>query len=409
MLIVKKTAVVLACMLLAACGGGGSGSAGPHAPGPLPPPGGGSPIDQIVAQNYPGGWGVELAIYKNGNPLYVHGYGLRDRGLPDAFGGHDFWGVPQPDKLFNLTRGQFAPDAGTIFDLASVSKEFTAGAILLLQQDGKLSVSDPLSKYFPNLPNANQISLLYLLQHRSGLVDYNTFGQYPDFSGAYRTFMAGGQTNYQPIVDRLAAFPLQFTPGTQYDYSNTNYLLLAMIVAQTSGEPFSAFLQQRIFGPLGMTQTHQAFPAPPVADLALGYADFGAGALRTWQPNLRWLAGPGGLTSIVGDIEKWDEAVRRPGIFTQASLTQMFTPSPFPQSYGTYADGWFISSLNGHLYIWHDGDVNGYQTMNATFPNDGIDIVILTNDGSGLDPFFIIPALFPIALGLPGTAPTHRR
>jgi hypothetical protein len=78
----------------------------------------------------------------------------------------------------------------------------------------------------------------------------------------------------------------------------------------------------------------------------------------------------------------------------------MFTPSAFPQSYGTYAYGWFVSMLNGHYYIWHDGDVTGYQTMNATFPNDGIDIIILTNDGSGLDPYYIIPQLFPIALGM---------
>ncbi|MBC5801384.1 MAG: beta-lactamase family protein [Candidatus Eremiobacteraeota bacterium] len=388
--------MLFACLCLAACGGGGS------TPSPIPTAGvaggGGSSIDQIVAAHYAGGWGVELAIYKNGTPLYVHGYGLRDRGLPDSFGGHDFWGVPQPDKFFNLPRGAFVPDAGTLFDLASVSKEFTAGAILLLQQDGKLSVNDPLSKYFPTLPNANGIPLLYLLQHRSGFVDYNSFGQYPDFSSAYSAFMAGGQTNYQPIVDLLSTFPLDFAPGTRYEYSNTNYLLLGLIVAKVAGEPLGLFLQQRIFSPLGMTQTHQGFPPPPLADLALGYADYGAGAQRTYQPNLQWLAGPGGLTSTVGDLERWDRGVRQPGIFTQASLTQMFTPGPFPQSYGTYADGWFIASLQGHPYIWHDGDVTGYQTMNATFPSDGIDIIILTNDGSGLDPYYIIPQLFPLAL-----------
>jgi D-alanyl-D-alanine carboxypeptidase len=343
---------------------------------------------------------VELAIYKNGVPLYVHGYGFRDRGLPDSFGGHDFWDVAQPDKLLRIPRGRLAPDASTIFDLASVSKSFTAGAILLLQQRGRLSVSDPLSKYFPSLPKASGIPLIYLLQHRSGFVDYNTFGQYPDFSGAYRRFMAGGQTNYQPIVDRLATFPLRFSPGTRYDYSNTNYLLLGMIVAKISGEPLAKFLQSQIFEPLHMTQTHQAFPMPPVTDLALGYANYGAGPQRTWQPNLQWLAGPGGLTSTVGDIDKWDRAVRSPELFTQASLRQMFTPGPFPQPYGTYADGWFISSLDGHRYIWHDGLVTGYQTMNATFPDDGIDIVILTNDGSGTDPFFIVPQLLPIALNL---------
>ncbi len=161
-----------------------------------------------------------------------------------------------------------------------MSKEFTAGAILLLQQDGKLSVNDPLSKYFPSIPSASSIPLLYLLQHRSGLVDYINFGDYPDFTPAYDAFMASGQTNYQPIADSLASFPLQVRAGTQYDYSNSNYLLLGMIVAKVSGEPLGAFLQQRIFAPLGMTQTQQGYPAAPVTDLALGYKVSGGAGRR---------------------------------------------------------------------------------------------------------------------------------
>jgi CubicO group peptidase (beta-lactamase class C family) len=392
-LFVGRTAPGVAFVVLAACGGGG----GSPVPLPSTTPPVASSFDAVIAQSY-AGVGVELGVYKNGTPVYVHGYGLRDRGLPDVFAGGNFWGIEQPDKLFNMKRGTFTPDANTAFDLASVSKEFTAGAILLLQQDGKLSVNDPMSKYFPGFPNGNQISLLYLLQHRSGLVDYNNFGVYPDFSGAYAAFMASGQTNYRPIVDRLAAFPLRFAPGTQYDYSNTNYVLLGMIVAKLSGQPLGTFLQQRIFGPLGMAQTHQGYPAPPVTDLALGYEQGSGAVLRSWQWNLQWLAGPGGLTSTVGDIEKWDRAVRQPGVFTQDSLTQMFTKSPISAPYGTYADGWIISTLNGHSYVWHDGSIGGFQTMNATFPNDGIEIVLLTNSFTGTLPYAVIPQLFPLAL-----------
>jgi hypothetical protein len=112
------------------------------------------------------------------------------------------------------------------------------------------------------------------------------------------------------------------------------------------------------------------------------------------------------MTSTVGDIEVWDQAVGHPGIFTPDSLTEMFAKSPIALPYGTYADGWFISSLDGHPYIWHDGQVNGFQTMNATFPSDGIDIIGLTNDGSGLDPYYIIPQLFPAALSLLGVLPS---
>lgn len=398
--LVRRTALAIAFFTLAACGGGASGGGSPEPPAPSPTPGPSS-FDAVIAQSYTG-VGVELGVYKNGAPVYVHGYGLRDRGLPDTYARPNPWGIQQPDQLFNMKRGKLPPDANTAFDLASVSKEFSAGAILLLQQDGKLSVSDPMSKYFSGFPNGNQISLLYLLQHRSGLVDYNNFGAYPDFSGAYSAFMASGQTNYQPIVDRLATFPLLFAPGTQYSYSNTNYLLLGMIVAKLSGEPLGVFLQQRIFGPLGMAQTHQGYPAPPVTDLALGYEQDNGAVFRSWQWNLKWLAGPGGLTSTVGDIEKWDRGVRQPGLFTQTSLTQMFTKSPISAPYGTYADGWIISSLSGHVYVWHDGAIGGFQTINATFPNDGIEIVLLTNSFTGTLPYAVIPRLFPLALATTG-------
>jgi CubicO group peptidase (beta-lactamase class C family) len=355
--------------------------------------------DRVIHANYAGGWGVELGVYKDGRPLYLHDYGLRDRGLPNSFAGKNFWKIEQPDKRFALKRGKFAPDASTEFDVGSVSKEFTAGAILLLQQEGKLSVSDPLTKYFPNFPNGGAISLLYLLQHRSGLVDYNTFGGSTDFSAAYAAFMASRQKDYSPIVDRLATYPLLFTPGTEYSYSNTNYLLLGLIAAQVSQEPLATLLESSIFQPLGMQQTHQGYPVPPVTDLALGYEnDFGA-VNRSWQWNLEWLAGCGGLTTTVGDIERWDRAVRSPGLFSRASLAQMFTKSPIHESFGSYADGWVISTLQHHRYIWHNGAVGGFQAMNATFPDDGIEIIVLTNYGNGTDPYSVIPALFPIALG----------
>jgi CubicO group peptidase (beta-lactamase class C family) len=406
----KVTALIAACAVLSGCGGSGGSSASVPPPGPTaPPPSGAAAYDSIIQQNYAGGWGVELGVFKNGVPIYVHGYGLRDRGLPDVFGHGSFWRVPAPETIYNLPRSQFAPDANTLFELASVSKEFAAGAILLLQQDGKLSVNDPLSKYFPSFPNGDAIPLLYLLQHRSGIVDYNNFGDAPDFTAAYDAFMASGQTNYQPIADRLASFPLQFAPGTAYDYSNSNYVLLGMIVAKVSGQPLGAFMKQRIFDPLGMTQTQQGFPAPPMTDVALGYETYNGVIGRASQWNLSWLAGPGGMTSTVGDIEKWDRAVRNPGIFTAGSLQQMFAPSPFPQSYGTYADGWFISTLNGHRYIWHDGAFGGFQTMNATFPDDGIDIIVLTNEGTGILPYSVIPPLFATALSSSATQSAARR
>ncbi len=389
--------MLVSALLLSACDSGNTNvpaSTAAPASTPTPP---GERFDETINRAYIDNWGVELGVYENGEPYYVHGYGLRDRGLPDSFYGPGVWKIPQPDVVLNLPRGRFAPDAGTIFDIGSISKEFTAAAILLLQQDGKLSVNDSVARYFPSLPGASQLTLVNLLQHSSGYVDYNNFFGYPDFSPAYEAFMQSGQANYQPIVDRLSAFPLQFAPGSQYSYSNTNYLLLGMIVARVSGEPLAQFLEQRIFRPLGMASTHQGYPSQGTTDFALGYYDNNGVEQRTYQWNLAWLAGPGGITSTVTDLEKWDEAARRPGLLTSASLAQMFAPGPYPQSYGTYAFGWIVATLAGHSYIWHDGAIGGFVSMNATFPNDRVDIIVLVNNAAAEDPYDVIPALFDAA------------
>ncbi len=276
------------------------------------------------------------------------------------------FGESRTRQHLGLARGQFGPDTNTIFDLASVSKEFTAGAILLLQQDGKLSVNDPLSKYFPSIPMPVAIPLLYLLQHRSGLVEYNNFGDFPDFSGAYASFMTGGQTNYAPIADRLASFPLNFAPGSQFDYSNSNYLLLGMIVAKVSGEPFGAFMQQRIFDPLGMAQTHQGYPPRPVSDFALGYEPTAARSTAR-----RSGTSPGSparrttrcsATSSLGPRSpQWGSSPRtRLGRCSRRARSRSRTART--------SDGWFIATLDGHRYIWHDGAFGGFQAKNARIP-----------------------------------------
>jgi len=381
-----------------ACGGSGAVSPLVATPGPSPTPLAANAIDATITQAYPPPWGTEVAIYQNGALLYARGYGLRDRGLPDSWIDlPNFWNLAQPDVAYGLQRGPFAPDANSLYDIGSVTKQFTAAAILLLAQDGKLSLNDSLAKYFAGFPMGDQITLLDLMQHRSGLIDYvdEFTTKYPAFNDAYEAFMQSGQTDYSVTVSDLQRYPLDFAPGSQYEYSNSNYLMLGLIVAKVSGETLGAFLQQRIFTPLKMTQTHFGdYGPPPQADIALGYGDFGSGVVRRWQWNLLWMGGAGGITSTVGDLEKWDQAVRTPGIFTQATLAQMFTPSPIPSAnLGSYAAGWFVSSLDGRRFVWHDGAIGGYQSINATFPDSQLDIIILTNDSTGTAPYFLIPSL----------------
>jgi len=342
-------------------------------------------IENIVRRANTKRAGVALGIFKDGQPLFKRGFGFRDRGLPESFSGDDLFEVQQTDQLLQLTRGRFEPDEDTVYSLASVSKEFTAGAILLLQQQNKLSVKDKLSKYFPRFPKGDKISLLDLVHHTSGITDYNSF---PLFSEPYAKFQASG--SYDVIEKALEGQRLLFEPGSKYQYSNSNYLLLGMIVHKVSHQSLADFLHDHIFAPLHMTNTRNGYGASD-QNVALGYTRDGTKITRTYAWNLQWLAGPGGLTSTVNDLAKWDFAVSRPGLFTKESLEQMFTPSRVDGS--NYAFGWVVDTMNGHKYVWHNGEVGGFHTINATFPDESLAIIILTNN-DGFVPEDLIRPLF---------------
>ncbi len=342
-------------------------------------------IENIVRRANVKRAGIALGIFKNGQPLFRKGFGFRDRGLPEFFTGDDLFEVEQTDQLLKLTRGRFEPDEDTVFSLASVSKEFTAGAILLLQQQNKLSVKDKLSKYFPRFPKGDKISLLDLVHHTSGITDYNFF---PRFSKPYAAFQASG--SYDAITKALAAQPLQFEPGSKYQYSNSNYLLLGMIVHKVSRQSLADFLRDHIFTPLRMTNTRNGYGASD-KNVALGYTLDGKKVTRTYAWNLQWLAGPGGLTSTVNDLAKWDHAVSKPGLFTKESLDLMFSPNRVDGS--NYAFGWVVDTMNGHKYVWHNGEVGGFHAINATFPDESLAIIILANN-DGFVPEDLIRPLF---------------
>jgi D-alanyl-D-alanine carboxypeptidase len=293
--------------------------------------------------------GLSLAIARGSDRIYERGYGYRDlaRHLP--------------------------ADVGTVYNIASCTKQFTAAAILLLQQDGKLKLDDKLSRYLPEFHRGANITLEELLTHTSGIPDYADLNDLPHHATARK------------FVDLVADAPLDFPPGTQFEYSNTNYVILGMIVEQVSGMSFSAFLSQRIFGPQGMKSTTTRVVPDTLPDGAIGYTyDKEIIAAPQTPDDLGY--GDGTVNTSVDDLVKWDAALDGGGVVSALSWRAM-TRAPLHSGYGPrggYGYGLDLSVLFGHREISHEGFNIGFASVNATFPDDSLEIIALSNG----DPFY---------------------
>ena len=266
----------------------------------------------------------------------------------------------------------------TKFHIASVSKPCTAAAILLLEERGQLSVKDPLSKYIPDYPSGDKITVHHLLTHTSGIPNVNNFPQYNNWS----RFPQTPASNIEKFKDK----PLLFQPGERYDYSNSNYNLLAFIIEKVAGKSYGAFLQETIFAPLGMTDTaHDGAPQAIVKNMATGYVPVGFRDLEE-APYLDWTikTGNGSLYSTVDDLYKWDRALYTEKLLKRATLARMFTPHTPNVGYG-----WFISKrLNRDCYR-----INGrspvFQGELQRYVKDDVCVLVLGNNYSGAASFMI--------------------
>lgn len=349
-------------------------------------------IDRIVEGINPLGFGITVAVFREEHMIFGKGYGLRDRGLPDVYTGTDFFGVEPLDRRLGLPRGQFPSGVDTIYELGSVSKQFTAAAVLLLQEQGALKTGDLVARYVSELTVPAGITLDHLLHHESGIADYNSF---PRFADAYKEFRASGDRDFAAVLAELASIPPAFAPGAEYMYSNSDYLLLGIVVSRVSGLPLGEFLDRHIFQPLGMLHTRQDYPRQGSTDVALGYVADGQEVRRDYQWDLAWTAGAGGLTSTVVDLGRWDRALQQPGLFGPRLLGQMFTPAR-----EGYACGWVVGSYRGERYVWHNGGVGGFHTMNALFPDRETAVILLSNNVDFMPQLEnAAPAIFDVVTG----------
>ena len=259
----------------------------------------------------------------------------------------------------------------TAYPIGSITKQFTAACILLLAQDKKLSLDDPLSQYVTGLPWADRITLRHLLDQESGVVDFRLGS--PDTSA---------RISHDEIVARLAKTDLLFPPGSRYEYSNSNYYLLGLVVEKVTGQTYPAFLESRVLKPAGLSSTFYNDGARAGAPLATGYTATPNGPQPVAPENADWGFAAGSIASTVGDLARWDEALRSPGLLDARSLSEMHTAGTLDNGAATdYAFGWVVVKHNDHRVYWHNGEVAGFHAMNAVFPDDRTDVIVLTNTG----------------------------
>lgn len=263
--------------------------------------------------------------------------------------------------------------------IGSVSKQFLAVAILLLQQDGKLSLDDPVSRYLPSLTRAKDITIRQLLSHTSGYQDYYPLDYVAPFM--LQPVTADG------ILDRWAKIPLDFEPGMQWQYSNTNFVAAGRILEKVSGQSLWTFLESRIFGPLGMHSVVNLDAQPLSNSDPTGYTRFGLAPARPAQPEAQgWLFAAGELAMTARDLAVWDKSLMDGKLLTPASLNEFITPVRLKNGAPTnYALGVGVANASGHPRLGHGGAVSGFTSSNTVWLDQGAAVVVLTNmDGSNV-------------------------
>ena len=260
----------------------------------------------------------------------------------------------------------------TRYAVGSISKQFTAAAILLAQEQGQLSLDDKVAKYFPDLTRANDVTIRQLLSHTAGYEDYAPQDYIiPDWQKP---------TTPQAILDRWAKKPLNFEPGTKWQYSNTGYVLAAAIFEKASGQPLVSFLRARIFGPLGMASAGDCSDGAPTD--AGAHTRFAGGPPRPVAREANgWYLGAGELCMTPSDLAKWDMAFLRHEILSDRSYQEFTREVRLANGDAThYALGLDIGEFNRIPTISHSGEVSGFLALNTLYPNRGGAVIVLSNE-----------------------------
>jgi len=323
-------------------------------------------IDKLVGETLTrtGVPSASIAVVRDGQIVYVKAYG-------DA-------------KLEPKTPAT----AAMRYSIGSISKQFTASAILLLQEQGKLSLDDKVGKYIPDLTRANEVTIRQLLSHTSGYQDYwpQDYVMKPMLS----------PTTAQKIMDTWARKPLDFEPGTKWQYSNTNYVIAGAIVEKVARMPIFRFMQQKIFTPLGMKSVMSIDEGRLTESDPTGYKRYALGPLRVAPKEGKgWLFAAGELAMTPEDLAKWNVSIIEGKLMKPGSYLELGREVLLENGVGTnYGLGVSVGMPNGRRALSHGGEVSGFTSQSIVFPEDRVAVVVLTNQDAA-------SAAGPIASGIP--------
>ncbi|HTS11973.1 MAG TPA: serine hydrolase domain-containing protein [Candidatus Limnocylindrales bacterium] len=299
---------------------------------------------QLREQHIPG---IALAVVRDGKIAQAKGYGLANVELD----------VPVKPE--------------TIFQTGSVGKQFTATAVMMLVEEGKVGLDDPIRKYFPGAPAAwNKITVRNLLTHTSGIPDYTD-----------KVIELRKDYTEDQLFRIFSRLPLDFQPGEKWKYSNSGYVLLGILIHRVTGEFYGDFLHQRIFAPLGMDATRIISEADIIPNRAAGYR-LVKGELKNQEwvsPSLNTTA-DGALYTNVLDMAKWDAALYTEKLLKKSSFAEMYTPVKLSSGKGyPYGFGWDVTTVSGRRLYEHGGAWQGFTTFIARYVDDRLTVIVLTN------------------------------
>jgi len=296
--------------------------------------------------------GLAIAVIKDGKTVKTSFHGLANLE----------WNVPV--------------SADTVFEIGSITKQFTAACILLLAEDGKLSLEDKISSHLANTPPAwSNITVRHLLTHTSGIKNYTGLDG----------FELTRHMNQAQFIAKIGSYPLDFQPGNSWSYCNSGYNLLGFIVENASGRGYWDFLRERIFTPLEMTNSTSRLPRLIVPHRAAGY-ELANGLHINRDYDLTDLFSAGAIISTITDLEKWNTALDAGSLLNASSRKEWWTPAKLNDgSTKNYGFGWNLEQLDGHRNIGHGGATSGFSATIQRFPDDHLAIIILTNaDETGI-------------------------
>ena len=299
---------------------------------------------KMLQQHIPG---LSPAVVRDGKVIKATGYGLANVEL------------------------NVAATADTVYEIGSVTKQFTATAVMMLVEEGRIGLDDRIPKYLPGLPEAwKEITVRQLLTHTSGIKNYTAVPGFMKVTLAPAT--------REEVIKTVAALPLDFPSGDKWAYSNTGYFLLGMILEKASGKSYAALLDERIFKPLQMTATRINDLHTVVPNRAGGY-EWQSGTLQNADfISMSWPFAAGAIISTVNDMVKWDAVLAGGRLLKSSSLKQMWTPVNLNGG-GDYGFGWMVDKVKGHTRTSHSGGIPGFTAHIGRFPDDKLTVIVLCN------------------------------